>query len=53
MKGKSLLKYSLNIIIGAIESGRVRWAGYAVSMGEMQNANQILVGISERVETYL
>jgi hypothetical protein len=47
MKKTSQLKYSLHVIIRVITSGRVRWAGYAVHMGEMQNANQILVGISE------
>jgi hypothetical protein len=47
MKRTSLLKYSLNVIIRTIKSGRMRRAGYAVNIGEEQNANQILVGISE------
>jgi hypothetical protein len=36
--------YNSPIIIKVIKSRRMRWAGYVASMGEIRNANNVLVG---------
>jgi hypothetical protein len=38
-------------IIRIIKSGRIRWAGHVVRMGEKQNAYRLLVGKARRKET--
>jgi hypothetical protein len=39
--------YSSPSVIRTIKSGRMRWAGHRVRMGEKRNAYRILVGNSE------
>jgi hypothetical protein len=39
--------YASSDITTVIKTGRIRWAEYAASMGDIRNAYKILVGKSE------